>query len=111
MLTSDEGDSLAASPAIRTRFSTSATAFLTAFSIRCSAREIAPSLEPPATGLATRFLVATQPSVDRETVADAGHRVDVLRFLRVDLDLLAKAIDMSIDGSGLDVDVVAPDIP
>src|SRR5258708_4401578 len=110
MLTSDEVDSSVASPAIRTRFSTSATASLTAFSIRCSARESAPSFEPPATGLATRFLVPTQPSVDREAVADPRHRVDVLRLLRVDLDLLAQPVDVSVDGSGLDVDVVAPNI-
>ena len=48
--------------------------------------------------------------VKGEAVPDARHRVDVARTLGVHFDLLAKPVDVGVDGAGLDVHLVAPDV-
>src|SRR5262245_32878662 len=45
-----------------------------------------------------------------EAVADAAHGEQVLRVLRVGLELLAQVPDVDIDGAGVAVCRVAPDV-
>src|SRR5438874_7584368 len=58
---------------------------------------------------ACEFAVTTALLRD-EAVADTRNRVDVMGLLGVALDLLAQPVDMSVDGAGLDLDLVAPDL-
>src|ERR1700681_625202 len=46
--------------------------------------------------------------VGDEAVADPRNRVDVVRLFRVALDLLAQAVDVGVDRTRLDLDLVAP---
>src|SRR5438094_5197879 len=57
-----------------------------------------------------RRVVATCPLLGDEAIADPGNGVDVVRLLGVALDLLAQPVDVGIDGAGLDLDLVTPDL-
>src|SRR2546430_17718587 len=45
-----------------------------------------------------------------EAVADPWDAVDVVGLLRVTLDLLAQPVDVGVDGAGLDLDLISPDL-
>src|SRR5690348_13285093 len=88
----------------------SATSRLRRLFMRSAVRRGADRRHPSGAGATTRMTLAVSIVGVAEAVADTAHREQVLRVLRVGFEFLAKVPYVDVDGAGVSIGRIAPDV-